>query len=133
MKQYNKTIQKAINLDDVTKEDTKEYNRNWSQSSDYVCRILITGKTNWLFNLIAHQLDIDIIYVYVQDPYEAKYQFLINKQESTGLKHLNDSKAFIEYSSDMNDIYKNIEEYNPNKKRKMLIAFDDVIDDMLSN
>ena len=46
MKQYNKTIQKAINLDDVTKEDTKEHNRNWSQSSDYVCKILITGKTN---------------------------------------------------------------------------------------
>ena len=41
---------------------------------------------------------------------------LINRRDSTGLKDLNDSKAFIEYSNDMNDIYKNIEEYNPNKK-----------------
>ena len=58
---------------------------------------------------------------------------LINKRESTGLKYLNDSKAFIEYSNDMDDIYKNIEEYNPNKKRKILIVFDDMIADMLSN
>ena len=58
---------------------------------------------------------------------------LINKSESTGLKHLNDFKAFIEYSNDMDDIYKSIEEYNPNKKRKILIAFDDMIADMLIN
>ena len=58
---------------------------------------------------------------------------LINKREYTGLKHFNDSKAFIEYSNDMDDIYKNIEEYNPNKKRKILIVFDDMIADMLSN
>ena len=54
------------------------------------------GKTNSLFNLINHQPDIDKIYLYTKDPYEAKYQFLINKQESTGLNHLNDFKAFIE-------------------------------------
>ena len=58
---------------------------------------------------------------YSKGPYEAKHHFLINKQESTGLKHLNDSKAFIEYSNDMDDIYKNIEEYNPNKKHKILV------------
>ena len=57
----------------------------------------------------------------------------INKIEYTGLKHFNDSKNFIEYSNDLNDVYKNIEEYNPNKKRKTLIVFDDVIADMLSN
>ena len=56
--------------------------------------------------------------MYAKDPYEAKYQFLIKKRESTVLKHFNDSKAIIEYSNDMDDIYKNIEEYNPNKKRK---------------
>ena len=70
---------------------------------------------------------------YAQDPYEAKYWFLIGKRESTGLKHFNDSKAFIEYSHDMNGIYKNIEEYNPDKKRKMLIVFYNMIADMLSN
>ena len=58
---------------------------------------------------------------------------LINKRESTGLKYLNDRKAFLEYSNDMDDIYENIEEYNPNKKRKILIAFGDMIADMLSN
>ena len=62
-----------------------------------------------------------------------KQKNLINKRESTGLKYLNDSKVFIEYSNDMDDIYKNIEEYNPNKKWKILIVFDDVIADMLSN
>ena len=76
------------------------------------------GKTNSLFNLINQQPDIDKSYLYAKDPYEAKYQFLVNKQESTGLRHLNDSKAFIEYTNDMDDIYENKEEYNPNKKRK---------------
>ena len=71
--------------------------------------------------------------MYAKDPYEAKYQFLINKRENTGLKHLNDSKAFIECSNDMDVIYKNIEEYNQNEKSKMLIVFDDRIADMLSN
>ena len=68
-----------------------------------------------------------------KDPYEAKYQLLINKRKSAGLKYLSDSKTFIEYSNDMNDIYKNIEEYNPNKKREILIVFDDMIDDMVNN
>ena len=65
--------------------------------------------------------------------YEAEYQLLINRRESAGLKCLNGPKAFIEYSNDMDDIYKNIEEYNPNKKRKILILFDDMIADMLSS
>ena len=57
-----------------------------------------------------------------EDPYEAKYQFLIKKREDIGKKHLNDSKEFIEYSNNMVDIYENIEDHNPNKKRKILIA-----------
>ena len=73
---------------------------------------------NALLYLTAYELDIDKIYLYAKDPYEAKYQFLINKRESTGSKYLNDSKAFIEYSNDMDDIYKNIEEYNLNKKTR---------------
>ena len=48
------------------------------------------------------------IFLCSKDPYEAKYQFLINKRESTGLKYLNDLKAFIEYSNDTDDIYRNI-------------------------
>ena len=90
-------------------------------------------KTNTLLNLINNQLDIEKIYLYAKDPYEAKYQFLINKRESTGLKHLNDLKAFVEYSNDMQDVYKNIKEYNPGKKRKILIVFDDMIADIINN
>ena len=71
--------------------------------------------------------------MYAKDPYEAKYQFLINKRESIGLKHFNDPKAFIEYSNDMQDVYKSIYEYNPNKKRKILIVFDVMIANMINN
>ena len=91
-----------------------------------------SGKTNSLFNLIKEP-GIDKIYLYANDPYQAKYQFITNKKESTGLNHFNDPKAFIEYSIDINHIYKNIKEYNLNKKRKILIVFDDMIVDMLSN
>ena len=71
--------------------------------------------------------------MYAKGSYEAKYQFLINKRESTRLKYLNYSTAFIEYSIDMDNIYKNIEEYNRNKKQKIIIVFDDIIADVLSN
>ena len=71
--------------------------------------------------------------LYVKDTYKAKYKFFIYKRKGTGLKHSNDSKAFIEYSNHIDDIYNNIEEYNPNKKRKIFIVFDDIIADMLSN
>ena len=71
--------------------------------------------------------------MYAKDPDEAKYQFLINKRESTGLKHFNDSKAFIQYSNDMQDIFKNNEEYNIGEKGKILIVFDDMIADMINN
>ena len=77
---------------------------------------------NSLFHLINEQPDIGKIYLYDKDPYEAKYHLLINKRKSTVIKYFNDSKAFIEYSNGMDDIYKNFEEYIPNKKRKILIV-----------
>ena len=67
------------------------------------------------------------------DPYEAKYQYLINKREKVGLDHFDDPKAFMEYSNDMQDVHKNIEDYNRGKKRKVLIIFDDMIADMINN
>ena len=73
------------------------------------------------------------MYLHAKDPYQAKYQSLINKQEITDSKHFNDSKGFIEYSDDIDDIYKNIEEYNPNKNRKISLLFDGMVVDMLSN
>ena len=71
--------------------------------------------------------------MYAKDLHEDKYQFLINKRESTGLRQFNDPKAFIEYSNDMQDVYKNINYYNPNKENKILIVFDDMIADMINN
>ena len=84
-------------------------------------------------NLITNQSDIEKIYLYAKDPYEAKCQFLINKRESTGVNHFNDPKAFTEYSNDMQDVYKNIVEYNADKECKILIVFDDMIADMINN
>ena len=63
--------------------------------------------------------DIDKIYLYAEDPYEAKYQYLINKREGVGTDHFHDPKAFIEYSDDMQDVYKNIDEYNPDKENNI--------------
>ena len=82
-----------------------------------------TRKTNALIN---NQPGIDKIYLYVKDPYEAKYQYLIHKDEKVCLKHYDDPKAFIEYSNDMQDTYKNIEEYNLGKKHEVLIVLDDM-------
>ena len=91
--------------------------------SDHPYRILIiggsgSGKTNLLLNLIENQPDIDKMYLYAKDLYESKYQFLTNERENIGLKHFNDPKAFIEYSNDMLDVYKNINDYNPDKEIK---------------
>ena len=77
--------------------------------------------------------NIDKICLSPKNSYEEKYQFLINKRNSTRLKHFNDSKAFIEYSNHMDDIYHSIEEYNPNKKYKTSIVLDGMIANMLSN
>ena len=82
------------------------------------CRWFWIRKKNALLNLINYQPDIDKIYLYAKDPYEAKYQYLINKHEKVGLDHFDDHKAFIKYSNDMQDVYKNIEDYNPRKNVK---------------
>ena len=135
---YNKTMQKTINFDVVAKENTREHYPNWLQILDHPYRILTIagsgyGKTSSLFNLINQKPDIDKICLYAKDPYEAKYQFLITKRKDVGTKHFNDSKAFIEHSNNKNDLHKTIREYNPNKKRKILVVFDDMIADMLND
>ena len=83
--------------------------------------------------MINNQQDIDKIYLYAKDPYEDKYQYLINKRQSVGLKHFNDPKAFTEYSNDVHHVYQNIDNYNLNKENKIFIVFDDMIADMISN
>ena len=127
-----------INCDDYTNESIIKHNSKWPYIPDHPYRILIiggpgSGKTNALLNLINNQPDIDKIYLDAKDPYETKYQYLINKREKVGLDHFDDPKAFIEYSNDIQDVHKNIDDYNPRKKRKVLIVFDDIIADMINN
>ena len=91
-----------INFGDYINENKTEHNPKWPYTPDHPYRILIIGvsgsrKTNVLLNLIESQLDIDQIYLYAEDPYEARYQYLINKREKVGLNHFDDPKAFIEY------------------------------------
>ena len=124
-----------IHFDDYTNENKINHNCNWLYIPDHPYRILIlggsgSGKTNTLLNLTENQPDIDKIYLYVKDLYEAKYQYLISIREKVGIDHFDDPKAFIEYSNDMDDVYKNIDKYNPDKERKILIVFDDMIADM---
>ena len=93
-----------------------------------------SGKTNVLLNLIQHQRsDIVKIYLYVKDPFESKYQLLINGRKNVGIKRLKNLKAFIDYSQTIDYVYENLEDYNPAKKRKVLIVFDDMIADMEAN
>ena len=127
-----------INFDNYTNENKKEHNSMWPYTPDYPYRILIiggsgSGKTNVLLNLINNQPDIDKIYLYAKDSYESKYQYLINIREKAGLNHYDDPKAFMDYSYNMQDVFKNIEEYNPRKNRNVLIVFDDMIADMINN
>ena len=126
------------NFDYITKENIKEHNPNLPHITDHKYKILITvrsesRKTNALFDLIGCQPDIDKIYLYAKDPNESKYQLLINKCGGAGLKHCNNSKTLIDYSNGMDDIYENVEEYNPDKERKILIVFDKRNSDILSN
>ena len=127
-----------ITFDDYTNDNKFEHNSKWSYIPDHPYRILIicdsgSGKRNALLNLINNQPDIYKIYLYAKDLYEAKHQYLINKREKVRLDHFKDPKPFMEYSNDMKDVYKNIENYNPGKKRKISIVFDDMIPDMINN
>ena len=127
-----------IIFDEHASENRINHNPDYPYIPDHPYRILIIGgsgsaKTNALLNLINNQPDIDKIYLYAKDPYEDKYQFLIKKRENIGLKQFNDPKAFIEYSNDMHDVYKNTDHYNSDKENKILIVFDDMIADMINN
>ena len=127
-----------MNFDNYVNENKTKHNKNWPYIPDHPYRILIiggsgSGKTNLLLNLIENQPDIEKIYLYAKDSYESKYQNLINKREGVGINHFNDPKAFIEYSNNMHDVYKNIDESNLNKENKILIVFDDMIADTIHN
>ena len=100
-----------INFDDYTNENKTGHNSRWPYIPDHPYRILIiggsgSGKTNALLNLTNNQPDIDKIYLYANNAYEAKYQHLINKREKVGLDHFNGPKVFMEYSNDIQNVYK---------------------------
>ena len=90
-----------------------------------------------MLNLITHQLpDVVKIYLYVKDPLEWKYQLLFKEREKVGIKNLKNPKAYIDYTQITDDVYENLEDledYNPTKKRRVLVAFDDMTADMKSN
>ena len=71
--------------------------------------------------------------MYAKDLSEPKYQLLIERRENAGIKIYNDPTAFIEYSNTMDDVYNNIDDYNPKRKRKIFIVFDDMIADIMNN
>ena len=115
-----------LNLDNIVSNKNENKNNNWP------FRMLIIGpsgsdKTNTLFHLINNLHPIDKIYLYVKDLAEPKYEYLINKREQAGIKNLDDPKAFIEYSNDMDDVLYDINNYNKNRDKKVPIVFDDMI------
>ena len=127
-----------INLDSIVNDKNEKHNDKWPYIPDHPYRILIiggpgSGKTNTLLNLMNEQRDIDKIYLYAKDLNESKYEHLIKNRENVGIKHLNNPKAFIECSNTMDNVYENIDGYNPTRKRNILIVFDDMIADIMTN
>ena len=86
-----------------------------------------------MLNLIIEQDDIDNIYFYAKDLSEPKYEFLIKKCKNAGTKHLNDPNALVKCSNTMDDVYGDTDNYNPNRKRNILIVFDDIIAEIKPN
>ena len=121
-----------LNLDNIVSYKNENKDNNWS------FRMLIigpsgSGKTNTLLHLINNLHPIDKIYLYAKDLHQPKYEYLINKREQAGIKNLDDPKAFIEYSDDMDDVLDDINNYNKNRDKKVLIVFDDMIPDIKCN
>ena len=115
-------IPKIFNVDSITNKSKEHKKRQFIP--DHMYRFLIignsgSGKTNALLNLIKEQDNIDKIYLYAKDLSEPKYEFLIKKHKDAGVKHFNDPNAFNEFSNTMNDVYENIDDYNPMRKRKI--------------
>ena len=94
---------------------------------------MVLDQEKQILNLINEQNDIDKIYLYARDLNEPKYKISIKKRKDVGIKHLNDPNAFIECSNMMDDVYENINDYNPIRKIKKLFIFDDMIPDIITN
>ena len=117
-----------LNLDNIVS------NKNENKDTNWPFRMLIigpsgSGKTNMLLHLINNLHPIDNIYLYAKDLHEPKYEYLIHKREKEGIKNLDDPKAFIDYSDDMDHVLDDINNYNKNRDKKVLIVFDHMIAD----
>ena len=122
-----------LNLDKVC--NNKSNDENWPFRM-LIIRPSGLGKTNTLLHLIQNlnkTTPIDKIYLYAKDLSEPKYEFLINSRKNAVIKHFNDPTAFIEYSNDMDDVFTNIDDYNKQRERKVLIIFDNIIADIMSS
>ena len=122
----------------ITNENNKEHNEKWPCIPEHPYRIMKiggsgSGKTNALINLINKQNNIDKICLYARDLSKPKYEYFIKKREYVGIKHVNNPNAFIECSNAMDDIYENINDYNSSRRRNILIVFDDMIADIMTN
>ena len=130
-----------INLDSIRNENNKKHNEKRPYIPDHLYRIIViggseSGKANALLNLIKEQDWHDVInkiYLYARDLSEPKYQFLIKKLEDAGIKHVKNPNAFIACSDTMDDAYKDTDNYNPKRDKKVLIGFDDMISDITRN
>ena len=115
------------------------HNPNWPYIPNHLYKILSIGgsgpgKTNVLLNSIKQQQPyLEKIYLYIKYPFELKYQLLIKGREKVKIKEWKRPKAFIDYSQTIDDVYENLKDYNPAKKIKVLIVFDDMIADMEAN
>ena len=121
-----------LNLDNIISNKNENKDNKWS------FRMLIigpsgSGKTNTLLHLINNLHPTDKIYLYAKNLSESKYEFLINKREQAGIKNLNGPHAFIEYSNDMDDVLDDINNYNKNRDKKVLIVFDNMIAYIMSS
>ena len=121
-----------LNLDDIVG------NNSFEEHNDWPFRMIIieasgSGKTNTLLDLINNFPPFDKIYLYAKDIGKDKHNYLINKRGQAGIKNLNDPKAFIEYSDDMDNVLDTINNYNKNRDKKVLIIFDDMITDIMRN
>ena len=124
-----------LNLDNIV--SNKKINKT-KEDNNWPFHMLIigpsgSGKTNTSLHLINNLHPIDKIDLYSKDIHEPNYEYLINKREQAGIKNLNDPKAFIEYSDDMDDVLDDINNYNKNRDKKVLIVFDDMIADIEYN
>ena len=130
-----------LNLDNFVSNKNENKDTTWSSSlerNNWPFRMLIigpsgSGKTNTLLHLINNLHPIDKINLYAKDIKEPKYEYFINKREQAGIKSLSYPHAFIEYSDDMDDVLHDINNYNKNRDKKVLIVFDDMIADIEYN